>query len=173
MATTTNNGWTIPAITDYVKDGYAAIDTLGQAIDTSIGTGLLAWQTWAPTLSGGWANGNGTWDAKYCKIGKTVHVQALFTVGSTTTKGTQCFVSLPFTASSLTRFIHGINYCKVAGATVNQAMLTTIPASTTTVEVQTMGASGTYLFHTQITALIPATWATNDQILIAFTYEAA
>jgi len=37
MATsTTNFGWTIPSDTDLVKDGAAAIRTLGQAIDTSM-----------------------------------------------------------------------------------------------------------------------------------------
>jgi hypothetical protein len=36
MATTTNFGWTTPNDTDLVKDGAAAIRTLGQAIDTSL-----------------------------------------------------------------------------------------------------------------------------------------
>lgn len=37
MATTTTNfGWTIPSDTDLVKDGAAAIRTLGQGIDTSM-----------------------------------------------------------------------------------------------------------------------------------------
>lgn len=34
--TTTNFGWTIPSDTDLVKDGAAAIRTLGQGIDTSM-----------------------------------------------------------------------------------------------------------------------------------------
>jgi len=34
--TTTNFGWTIPSDTDLVKDGAAAIRTLGQAVDTSM-----------------------------------------------------------------------------------------------------------------------------------------
>lgn len=37
MPTTTNNGWTIPADTDLVKNGALAIRTLGNAIDTTIG----------------------------------------------------------------------------------------------------------------------------------------
>jgi len=36
MATTTNFGWTTPDDTSLVKDGAAAIRTLGQAIDTSM-----------------------------------------------------------------------------------------------------------------------------------------
>ena len=37
MPTTTNNGWTIPADTDLVKNGASAIRTLGNAIDTTLG----------------------------------------------------------------------------------------------------------------------------------------
>ena len=36
MPTTTNFGWTTPADTDLVKDGAAAIRTLGNGIDTSL-----------------------------------------------------------------------------------------------------------------------------------------
>jgi hypothetical protein len=36
MATTTNFGWTTPDDTSLVKDGAAAIRTLGQSIDTSM-----------------------------------------------------------------------------------------------------------------------------------------
>jgi hypothetical protein len=35
MATTTNYGWTTPDDTNLVKDGAAAIRTLGSSIDTS------------------------------------------------------------------------------------------------------------------------------------------
>lgn len=37
MATTTNNGWTTPDDSSLVKDGAAAIRTLGNAIDTTLG----------------------------------------------------------------------------------------------------------------------------------------
>jgi hypothetical protein len=36
MATTTNYSWTTPDDTDLVKDGAAAIRTLGSAIDTTV-----------------------------------------------------------------------------------------------------------------------------------------
>lgn len=67
MATTTNFGWTTPNDTDLVKDGAAAIRTLGSAIDTSFvdlkgGTTNQVLTkasntdldfTWATTASGG------------------------------------------------------------------------------------------------------------------------
>jgi hypothetical protein len=36
MGTTTTFGWEVPDDTDYVQQGYAAIDTLGQSIDTTL-----------------------------------------------------------------------------------------------------------------------------------------
>jgi citrate lyase gamma subunit len=40
MATTTNYSWATPDDTDLVKDGAAAIRTLGSSIDTTVFTGL-------------------------------------------------------------------------------------------------------------------------------------
>jgi len=71
MATTTNFGWETPDDTDLVKDGAAAIRTLGQAIDTSMmdleggTTGQVLSKasntdmdfTWAtPAAGGGWTS---------------------------------------------------------------------------------------------------------------------
>jgi hypothetical protein len=42
MPTTTNYGWTTPADTDLVKDGAAAIRTLGSSIDTTVFTNASA-----------------------------------------------------------------------------------------------------------------------------------
>ena len=42
MATTTPKfGWTVPTSSDYVKDGATAIETLGDAIDASFGSGTI------------------------------------------------------------------------------------------------------------------------------------
>jgi hypothetical protein len=44
MAVTPNYGWPVPVATDYVKDGYAAIADLGDAIDATVfglGSGAL------------------------------------------------------------------------------------------------------------------------------------
>jgi len=172
--TTTNNGWDYPTSTDYVKDGATAIQTLATDIDTSVGTGLLAWQSWAPTLSGGWLNGNGTWTAKYCQIGKTVFVNATFTVGSTTTKGTNALVSLPVTANGTpSRLQSGVSQATVAG---NGTFLTTaIWNNTTTCNISMLStASATNVVtRANITATYPATWATGDVLTINLTYEAA
>lgn len=171
MPTTTPlNGWPVPVSTDLVKDGAVAIESLGDAIDTSVGSGLLAWKTWAPVLSGGWLNGNGVWTARYLEIGKTVHVAASFAVGSTTTKGTNLLVSLPVTAKA-ERVINFVSNNTVAGSSLNT--LLGINNSTTTIQLRVLNASATYLTHGQVTATVPATWATGDEINMAFTYEKA
>jgi hypothetical protein len=168
MATTTNNGWETPDDTDLVKDGALAMRTLGNGIDTSVGTGLLAWQSWAPTLSGGWANGNGVWDAYYCKIGKTVFVQASFVIGTTTTKGSGLVCSLPLTAKRASfQSFFAMSSSYTAG--VLQGYIDT----TSTYTLVALSAAATYVTRTQITSTVPATWATGNSIQVSFTYEVA
>jgi hypothetical protein len=170
MATTTNNGWTTPDDTDLVKDGALAIRDLGQEIDTSVGDGLLAWQSYAPVLSGGWLNGNGTYEAVYCQIGKTVHVRLRFTVGSTTTKGTTMQFSLPVAASSS-------NVQSAPNVFLRAASNTFLGIgnfeATTSIRIYAYNVAGTYGAITNITSTVPATWATGDFIYLSFTYEAA
>jgi hypothetical protein len=170
MATTTNNGWTTPDDTDLVKDGALAIRDLGQEIDTSVGEGLKAWKTWAPTLSGGWANGNGTWTARYVQIGKTVHVAASFTIGSTTTKGTTLTVSLPVNMfnQSLTS---GFNARAGIGGTIYPLFMGA--SSVGAINLFVSNAAGTYAAYNGVTSTVPATWATSDSIIFGITYQAA
>lgn len=170
MATTTNNGWTIPAATDLVKNGYSAIDVLGQAIDTSVGQGLLAWQSYTPTLSGGWAAVNGTFDARYLIIGKTVHVSFQFTVGSSTTKGTTFNFNVPVPATAralgsshgLVRFNQAADYFGVCNLT-----------STTNVRVSTFVTTTSILSAGAVTSTTPTSWSTGHQIQCNLTYEMA
>ena len=167
MATTTNNGWETPDDTDLVKDGALAMRTLGDDIDTSVGTGLLAWQSWAPTLSGGWLNGNGTWSAYYATLGKTVFVQMQFTIGSTTTKGTTLTCSLPVAAKRANKQCFN-PMARIGGSIFNlMAEFASTTTFTTYYDTGTNGQAGS------ITSAAPGTWATNDTIQFCFTYEVA
>jgi len=172
MATTTpNNGWVVPTSTDYVSQGAVAIETLGDAIDASVGTGLLAWQSWSPTLSGGWANGNGVWTAKYAKLGKLVFANGSFVVGSTTTKGTNLNVSLPVTAATNAAATN-VSTNTVAG-TATYLLWNTVDPGSQIISFFAVNASATYATRTAITSAIPATWATGDIIRFNVVYEAA
>jgi hypothetical protein len=169
MATTTNNGWTTPDDTDLVKDGALAIRDLGQEIDTSVGEGLLAWQTWAPTLSGGWLNGNGTWTAKYAKLGKIVHISAFFTLGSTTTKGTGFIISLPLPIATSARLMFNHNARANVATTGFRMGLANFGNSS--IELVALNAAGTYLTDVPVSATVPATWVTGDELRFGLTYE--
>lgn len=132
-----------------------------------------AWQSWAPTLSGGWLNGNGTWEAFYTQIGKTVHVDAAFTLGSTTTKGTTLTMSLPVTAKR-----PGTNTSRTIGNAIaflgsGFHALTMLQNATTTVTLYAINSGSAYAQAASITTAIPATWVTGDRLHVSLTYEAA
>jgi hypothetical protein len=172
MPTTTPlNGWPVPVSTDLVKDGAEAIEDLGDAIDASVGSGLLAWQTYAPTLSGGWANGNGTYSvAKYCKIGKTVIVKVIFVVGSTTTKGTDLIISLPVTNTDINTGYQG---ARLRFASTNYIGITSLGSTTATLGAT--NASGNYTITAVIVGTggspVPALVSTNDNFSFTLVYE--
>jgi hypothetical protein len=171
MATTTPlNGWPVPTSTDYVKDGATAIEALGDAIDTSVGSGLLAWQSYTPTFTN-FSLGNGTITrAKYCKIGKSVFLDVLITLGSTSSVTGRIGVSLPLTASSsfaTAAAVAGL----VAGASNSNGVA--VMSSTTLVELYAQGSTGSYLNNVNTSSTVPGTWALNSFFGYKFTYEVA
>jgi hypothetical protein len=167
MATTTNNGWTTPDDTDLVKDGAVAIRDLGQEIDTSVGTGLKTWTTYAPTLAGGWANGNGVWTARYARLGKIVHVQARFVVGTTTTKGSGLYINLPFSQQQT----NTVDMSAKGTIAATPFPLVAVPDSSAYFQLLAIGANTNHAYGTGVTATVPATWATGSAITFNFTYE--
>ena len=130
---------------------------------------LDAWKTWAPNMTaGGWTQGNGTFDAKYIQIGKTVHFKLEFTSGSTTVETTNCRISLPVTAvASDAPFI---NAMFVSGSTRNIGICSNNTSSS--FGLQAANASTTYLSTTGTSSTVPFTWASGDKIFAAGTYEA-
>jgi hypothetical protein len=171
MATTTPlNAWPVPTSTDYVKDGATAIEALGDAIDTSVGSGLLAWQTWAPTLSAGWLNGNGVYgNNRYVQIGKTVHFQFSFTIGSTTTKSGTFTYSLPVAAANTNLGNARFTCAAFGGSTYAANASIAVTAGT----IFYWGSAGAIATWAQLTATAPATFATGDNIQVHGTYQAA
>ena len=125
-----------------------------------------------------WANftvGNGTLNfARYKQIGKTVHFELKFTLGSTSAMGSNATVSLPVPQSThytqysainsfgilndITGFIYNVNLVYTTGQTAllffwNAANPHSLAATTSSTS--------------------PFTWATGDYIAISGTYEAA
>jgi hypothetical protein len=109
MATTTNNGWTIPVSSDLVRNGATAINTLGSAIDSALGK--LTYTNISPTSTGtGWVLGTGnTRTANWAQTGKTVFFDGQITLGTSCVAGSAPFsVDLPIDASTnTTEFLGG------------------------------------------------------------------
>jgi hypothetical protein len=170
MATTTPNfGWTVPTSTDLVKDGATAIETLGDAIDASLGD---AYVSYTPT----WTNltvGNGTNAFKYKQLGKTVFVKGSFTFGSTSSiTGTGPSMSLPFTniSSGTPNILGQSNLTDISAATLFAGHAR--PTSTTAVEARYFSVSGILIASSsQLTSTAPFTWATGDAIHFNIIYE--
>jgi hypothetical protein len=131
-----------------------------------------AWQSWSPVLSDGWTNGNGTWQAYYTQIGKTVHVRGVFTTGNGL-KGSTMGCSLPVTASSTHS---GPTALGVAGMTIGGVIYSgrVLFQSTGTVRIYIETANTTWVQYANVSATSPASWAASGDIIrFSFTYEAA
>lgn len=173
--TTTNNGWDIPTATDLVKNGYSAIATLGSDIDTSVGTGLLAWTAYTPTLTNFTLGTGGTTTAAYAQLGKIVHVRIELIAGTSPTITGLPTLSLPVTAhSSHSSGRTPLNTFDLIDGSTNYGGHVKM-ASTSTVACYLWNASGSYITDQGVSSTIPAAswWTTSDRFQIAITYQAA
>jgi hypothetical protein len=169
--TTTNNGWDYPTSTDLLKDGALAIQTLATDIDTSVGTGLLAWTSYTPTFAN-FTLGNGTISFAYSQVGKVVNVRGIITLGTTSVMGTNPTISTPVTA-----------FTASGGPPVGQCVLSdtgtgAYPSlitlnSTTTFLMYATNTAGTYALRTGLQSNVPFVWTSTDVIYIQATYQAA
>ena len=170
--TTTNNGWDYPTSTDLLKDGALAIQTLATDIDTSVGTGLLAWTSYTPTFTNLTLN-NGTIDFKYVQIGKTVHVRGLLTWGSTTSATASALsISTPVTATG-TSGAPVVGHARFSDIGTENYVGCVVLASSTAFAVNAINAAGTYTALRSVTNAVPMTWVSTDQLSILATYQAA
>ena len=212
MATTTNYGWTTPDDTALVKDGAAAIRTLGSSVDTTtknlnpettlgdiayrsstsnvntrlgigstgqvltVAGGVPTWAaasgptvtSYTPTLAN-LTLGNGTLTAKYGQTGKIVTVYFNFTLGSTSSVGSNPSITLPVSAADI------YNTAKVFLADYGTVTFwgNAWNGDATTVYLEVDRADATYLKTAAITSTVPHTWAVNDSIAFTLTYLAA
>lgn len=171
MATTTNNGWETPDDTDLVKDGALAIRTALNGVDTSVGTGLLAWTSYTPTFTN-FTLGNGTITlAKYAKLGKIVTVKLFVTLGSTSSVSGRIGISLPVTATS-DNTDRAVSICGLIAGGVSATGFATL-GSTTRCDLYALVANTTYVTNSNTAFNIPGTWTTGNAFSTVFTYEAA
>jgi hypothetical protein len=133
------------------------------------------WAFWTPT----WTNltvGNGTVEARYVRVGKTVICSIRFTMGSTSVMGPDPAFTLPVPASPrftapTTRHNLGSLYVEDAGVAGYLGDITS--ESSTHARPRIASAAGTWLTSAPITSAQPMVWAVSDFFAGVFTYEAA
>jgi hypothetical protein len=175
MATTTpNNGWAVPTSTDFVKDGAVAIETLGDAIDASVGTGLLAWTTFVPTAAAGLTVGNGTFSTAYSKIGKVVQWRGWFRLGTTSAMTGNPSLTLPFTAAANSGIMtngYGKNSCRDVSANIRNPGACFIDPLNTSMSFTSYNSAGTFVTEPLLGSGSPFIWASQDEIAWFITYQ--
>jgi hypothetical protein len=135
-------------------------------------TDQFPWAAYTPS-QGGITVGNGTLTSRYQQIGKTVFVEILFTLGSTSAvTGTPTF-NLPVTAKIGSYTIMSTNVSLGDYGTATYEGVAGTPSGTG-IYVGVISAAGTYAQESvSIAATVPFTWTTNDYLAIKITYEAA
>lgn len=152
----------------------ANIDTAVRA-RASVGGGLApsagAWTAYTPTWTGTGTNpalGNGTLTGRYVQIGKTVIGYVRLVMGSTTTFGSAGWIlSVPVAAALSNQLRFSAFFLD---ATAGEFKGLARVNSTTSV---TLFSGGEAAVAQLVTSTNPFTWATNDEVLINFTYEGA
>ena len=133
----------------------------------------LPWQTWTPTFTN-FTLGNGTVVARYVQIGKFVGFYITFTLGSTSAVDSSGTFSTPVTAhadyDSVDNVIGLARYKDATGS--NRHGFCRLE-STTTIRPVIDDVTGTYPVEAGITATVPITWTTSDEIYIQGFFRAA
>lgn len=144
-------------------------------LDTTAGELGGAWQSFTPTYDD-MTLGNGTAEHKYTQIGKTVICMGYITFGSTTTvDSVSVGISLPVAAAGIQDNAPiGIWRAKdVSPSGQYNGFVQYFDLSGDYAFFDAEDASGTYSKAASMSSTAPITWATGDQILYQFTYEAA
>jgi len=145
--------------------------------NSSAATGL-EWQggftTWTPSFTGVTV-GNGTTVARYNQIGKLVHAEFIFVLGSTSAVTGSINISLPVTAKVGATLAPAAGFAGSlldAGTAIYDA-IAVISSAGTLAELFAVNSAGTYANFAVTTGSVPFTWGISDAISFNITYEAA
>jgi hypothetical protein len=132
-----------------------------------------AWTSYTPTLTASTTNPtNWTQTGYYCQVGKLVHVKGKLLAGASMTAGSGTYrVALPATANTSISDIvlGGTLYAWDNSAGVGYTIGVCYLGSSTYFQMFHANNYGANIY----TNTVPWTWAANDFIQFAFTYEAA
>lgn len=141
----------------------------------SVGDPVLAsdfdMQPWTPTLTN-MTQGNGTIIARYQQIDTGVWWKFRFTLGSTSSMGTNPQITLPVVPSGITEaeWMGSVSVRDLATASFYGPIRY---VSGSTIELKYWTVSGANLSPSNITSTTPMTWGTGDILVAQGMYEAA
>lgn len=139
-------------------------------LSTVVGDVGGVWKSWTPTFTNV-VVGNGTVDAKYTVIGKTIICRISFILGSTSSVSGVVNFSLPFTALNTVGQYVGSSYAERNGSFGANCFLQL--TSSTTINLVAQKVDGTYSQNWNTGATVPFVWANTDYFKGEFFYEAA
>lgn len=147
-------------------------------LSTSSGALGGAWQSWTPTLSGRFTDGDWTKACKYIQIGKTVICKFSITATDATPMagGTiDCIFTLPVTATALsnTADLQILGMLNEFDGSSLVTLCSVLLTSTTTAKIRSQDDSATGVTGIAITSTTPWTWNSGDEMAGTFIYEAA
>lgn len=138
-----------------------------------------AWDSWTPTLSGQFTNGDWTKSCKYMRLGNLCFFRLQLTAADATPMaggaGSGTF-TLPVTSLALvgTATTEVIGTGKLFDSGTASYFCSLVLASTTTANIQAWGAAAANITPSNdITNAVPFTWTTNDEIYAQGFYETA
>lgn len=134
--------------------------------------GVTSWTSFTPTFTN-LTKGNGTLTAGYIQIGKTIHFYINFVLGSTSSVSGDTTVTLPVTSATRTSNSPIGKVQILDNSTGNGYPGNFTLNSTTKGRYLYFGTSGGTIITGAFGSSAPFSWATNDQIFVSGTYEAA
>lgn len=130
-----------------------------------------SWDSYTPTLTN-ITLGNGTLTGDWWRAGRGIFFKVKLTFGSTTSVSGTMTIGLP------TAYADGTDAEVFSALMFDNSANTRYDGrsqaiSTTTVAINAMNSSATYLTETATSSTVPFTWATSDQLVVAGFYESA
>lgn len=138
---------------------------------SGIGPTHGTWRSWTPTLTN-MTQGNGTVVARYMRIGRMITYKFQFTLGNTSSMGTDPVFSVPVVAAAqgeldmnVTRITDNSPFTRYFGWSVG--------ATTSTIQLGLADNIVGTFSRVSITSTNPMTWASGDFVFVSGTYEAS
>lgn len=133
------------------------------------------WDSWTPTLSGRFDDGDWTKNCDYIRIGNTIIAQLSLVATAAAPMGggsTDAIFTLPVTSTALKGSANSVTLGTAILFDAGTANFTgfVLHASTTTATIRSDNGTGG---ASAVTSTSPFTWTTSDEVNAIFMYEAA